>query len=150
MTMVRLGNITARLINYLMLCIFCCLISPDISASTKGVAIDPLIIKIDKNSSAEFNLLNDTTQQFITIVKIIDAKNENIPVPFVASMPMQVLEGNSSVSLKIFFLKNECKDLNNKYYLSVTFIPKNEKKENQSFMPVVLTQQVPIEIINPK
>ncbi|HCX4694200.1 TPA: fimbria/pilus periplasmic chaperone [Escherichia coli] len=137
------------MINYLILCV-CCLASSNILASTKGVAIDPLIIKIAKNGSAKFNLLNDTTQQFIAIIKIIDTNNENIPTPFVASMPVQILKENSNVSLKIFSLKKECNALNNKYYLSVTFIPKSEKEEYRSFIPIVLTQQVPIEIVNPK
>ncbi len=150
MTMVLSENITVRLINRLILYVFCGLISLDSSAATKGVAIEPVILTISKSNSANFNLINDTKQRFIVISKVVNANNDDTSSPFVVSMPIQILKEESNLSLKILHLKKDDCAINKNYYLSVTFIPESEKQKEQSFIPVVFTQQVPIEILNNK
>lgn len=117
---------------------------------TQGVAIEPMTIIIKDNPVAKFTVFNSTTQDYIITQKIISESDmgNSTNVPFIVNPPIRLIKGKAEVEMSIIYLKKH-KEVNAKerYYLSVSFIPKTKKTSAQSKIPLVLVQQIPVKLV---
>ncbi len=114
-----------------------------------GVAIEPIIIKIQENNRVtNFYVYNNSGTEYVIISKVInDNKSEKgtNKVPFLVNPPIQILKKNSDISMGVIFLSGEGEGKkNDKYYLSVSFIPKFSSELKNTEIPIYLVHEIPI------
>ncbi|HFZ1748452.1 TPA: fimbria/pilus periplasmic chaperone [Klebsiella oxytoca] len=151
MTMVQLKNMKGSLIIRTLLGLALSIWSGYLSADLfpTGVAIEPMIIKVKNSGKSDIQVYNETDQDYIIVQKIV-SNIENNKSPFVISPPIQLLKKRDDIKLNLIYLpENSTRNFREKFYLSVSFIPKTQNAHNNLFVPIVLVQQIPIELTNP-
>jgi P pilus assembly chaperone PapD len=148
MIMVQSKNMMAwscSVISTLLLSVF--LLCSNAKASIDGVAIEPMDIKIKKQQPTKFYIYNETSEDYIITSKVISnwSGDDKIHPQFVVNPPVRLLKKKSDVTSSIiYFPKNGNDNRDGKYYLSVTFIPKKKEIRDESAIPIIIVQQIPI------
>ncbi|MED0390333.1 fimbria/pilus periplasmic chaperone [Escherichia coli] len=92
-----------------------------------------------------FTIYNDTDNEYIITARVI-RENGSWGGPFVLSPPARHLNKRDNVKIGIIYLSSKKEsDRDNVYYLSVSFIPRQQKSvEERLLVPLILEQQIPI------
>ena len=121
--------------------------SPLAKSNSKGIAIDPLEIKVKGNKVSYFTVYNDTDHEYIITQKVVSDNSDGLPSkrPFVVNPPIRLIKERSYETLGLIYLQdNNLHRDRVKYYLSIKFIPKNNKEKHSISIPIVLEQLIPI------
>lgn len=133
--------------NIILLLVFC---SFSIKAEDvfKGVYIVPTLIEFKDSSKAYFTVYNNTENDYILKQKIIHEDNyASSNLPFFVNPPIRLIKKGCNVTIGVIYLHDDYEMIkNNKYYLSVSFIPKvsSNKNHDDLSVPIVLIQEIPI------
>ncbi|MCZ8781160.1 fimbria/pilus periplasmic chaperone [Escherichia albertii] len=115
-------------------------------APERGVAVDPMKITVKDSRVFYFTVYNDTDNEYIITARIIRADGRG-ETPFALSPPVRILKKRDDVNVGLIYLPEKERDNREKvYYLSVSFIPRQQKtvgREGVS-VPLVLEQQIPV------
>ena len=123
--------------------------SLEASPMPDGIAIEPMEIKVKRNTMVEFRVYNNTDNDYIITQKVVPDKQDinNSKTPFVVNPPVRLLKKRSDVKMGIVYLsQHKAFDQVKKYYLSVSFIPKTRLVPNELNFNVILTQQIEIKL----
>ncbi|EHW5677609.1 fimbria/pilus periplasmic chaperone [Escherichia albertii] len=114
--------------------------------SERGVAVDPMKITVKDSRVFYFTVYNDTDNEYIITARIIRADGRG-DTPFALSPPVRILNKRDDVKVGLIYLPEKKRDdRETVYYLSVSFIPRQQKtvgREGVS-VPLVLEQQIPV------
>ncbi|MBW5879267.1 fimbria/pilus periplasmic chaperone [Yersinia enterocolitica] len=120
------------------------------SHSSLGVAVEPMNISVQSNKVAYFKLYNETDLDYIVITKVILSEqnkiNQSDALPFTVTSPIGYIKNRSNIQMGVIYLSDKGID-NNRYYLSVSFIPKKKSSESSISAPIVLEHQIPISVL---
>lgn len=115
-----------------------------------GVAVEPMNISVQRNKVAYFNIYNDTDFDYIITTKVVLSDHSNINVngktPFTVTSPIGYIKERSHIQMGLVYLPDKELD-ENKYFLSVSFIPKRKNTENSITAPIILEHQIPISVV---
>lgn len=136
---------------FLLLSLFCCVpLEVAASGSSLGVAIEPMNIAVQRNKVSYFKVHNATDLDYIVIAKVIlleqDKPYQSNEIPFVVTSPIGYLKERSNIQMGVIYLSDKGMS-DNRYYLSVSFIPKKENAKNSISAPIVLEHQIPISVL---
>lgn len=136
--------------NIILLLVFCSF-SIKAEDNFKGVYIVPTLIEFKDSRKAYFIVYNNTENDYILKQKIIHGDNyASSNLPFFVNPPIRLIKKGDNVTIGIIYLHDNYEMIRkNKYYLSVSFIPKvksNKSHDNLS-VPIVLTQEIPISFV---
>lgn len=112
----------------------------------RGVAVEPMKITVKDSRVFYFTVYNDTDNEYIITARVIrpDGRGET---PFVLSPPVRLLNKRDDVKVGLIYLPKKKETTGGKlYYISVSFIPRQQKtavREGVS-VPLVLEQQIPV------
>ncbi len=112
----------------------------------RGVAVDPMKITVKDSRVFYFTVYNDTDNEYVITARVIrpDGRGET---PFVLSPPVRLLNKRDDVKVGLIYLPEKKDTTGGKlYYISVSFIPRQQKaavREGVS-VPLVLEQQIPV------
>lgn len=111
----------------------------------RGVAVEPMKITVKDSRIFYFTVYNDTDNEYIITARVIRSDGQG-ETPFALSPPVRLLNKRDDVKVGLIYLP-EKKDKREKlYYISVSFIPRQQKavvREGVS-VPLVLEQQIPV------
>ncbi len=110
----------------------------------RGVAVEPMKITVKDSRVFYFTVYNDTDNEYIITARVIRSDGQG-DTPFALSPPVRLLNKRDDVKVGLIYLpeKNNREKL---YYISVSFIPRQQKAvvgEGVS-VPLVLEQQIPV------
>ncbi|HAX5135321.1 fimbria/pilus periplasmic chaperone [Escherichia coli] len=112
----------------------------------RGVAVEPMKITVKDSRVFYFTVYNDTDNEYVITARVIrpDGRGET---PFALSPPVRLLNKRDDVRVGLIYLPEKKETTGEKlYYISVSFIPRQQKtvaKEGVS-VPLVLEQQIPV------
>lgn len=111
----------------------------------RGVAVEPMRITVKDSRVFYFTVYNDTDNEYIITARVIrsDGRGET---PFALSPPVRLLNKRDDVKVGLIYLPEKKDDRDKLYYISVSFIPRQQKAvvgEGVS-VPLVLEQQIPV------
>ncbi|EFO1265661.1 hypothetical protein DXV24_21210 [Escherichia albertii] len=112
----------------------------------RGVAVEPMKITVKDSRVFYFTVYNDTDNEYVITARVIrdDGRGET---PFALSPPVRILNKRDDVKFGLIYLPKKKRDDQKKvYYLSVSFIPRQQKGVGRKGVPVplVLEQQIPV------
>ncbi|MBN6372305.1 molecular chaperone [Escherichia coli] len=112
----------------------------------RGVAVEPLKITVKDSRVFYFTVYNDTDNEYVITSRVIreDGSGE---APFALSPPVRPLNKRDDVKVGLIYLPEKKRDSREKvYYLSVSFIPRQQKsaEDKDINVPIVLEQQIPV------
>ncbi|HEI3364904.1 TPA: molecular chaperone [Escherichia coli] len=112
----------------------------------RGVAVEPLKITVKDSRVFYFTVYNDTDNEYVITSRVIreDGSGE---APFALSPPIRPLNKRDDVKVGLIYLPEKKRDSREKvYYLSVSFIPRQQKsaEDKDINVPIVLEQQIPV------
>ncbi|MGT3165290.1 fimbria/pilus periplasmic chaperone [Yersinia enterocolitica] len=114
------------------------------------MAVEPMNISVQSNKVAYFKLYNETDLDYIVITKVILSEqnkiNQSDALPFTVTSPIGYIKNRSNIQMGVIYLSDKGID-NNRYYLSVSFIPKKKSSESSISAPIVLEHQIPISVL---
>ncbi|EON4458783.1 fimbria/pilus periplasmic chaperone [Escherichia coli] len=111
----------------------------------RGVAVEPMKITVKDSRIFYFTVYNDTDNEYIITARVIrpDGQGET---PFALSPPVRLLNKRDDVKVGLIYLPEKKDNREKLYYISVSFIPRQQKavvREGVS-VPLVLEQQIPV------
>ncbi|MFI0604970.1 fimbria/pilus periplasmic chaperone [Escherichia coli] len=113
----------------------------------RGVAVEPLKITVSDSRVFYFTVYNNTDSNYIITARVIrDGGGET---PFVLSPPVLPLNKWDDAKVGLIYLpKIKGERGENMYYLSVSFIPREQRTVGSKgvSVPLVLEQQIPVVI----
>ncbi len=112
----------------------------------KGVAVEPLKITVKDSRVFYFTVYNDTDNEYVITARVIREDGSG-DTPFVLSPPVRLLNKRDDVKVGLIYLPEKKRDSREKvYYLSVSFIPRQQKPAGDKgiTVPLVLVQQIPV------
>ncbi|MED9020208.1 fimbria/pilus periplasmic chaperone [Escherichia coli] len=112
----------------------------------KGVAVDPMKITVKDSRVFYFTVYNDTDNEYVITARVIREDGSG-DTPFVLSPPVRPLNKQDDVKVGLIYLPEKKRDRQEKvYYLSVSFIPRQQKTDGTKgiTVPFVLVQQIPV------
>ncbi|HEI2320495.1 fimbria/pilus periplasmic chaperone [Escherichia coli] len=112
----------------------------------RGVAVDPMKITVKDSRVFYFTVYNDTDNEYVITARVI-REDGNGDTPFVLSPPVRLLNKRDDVKVGLIYLPEKKRDNREKvYYLSVSFIPRQQKPAGDKgvTVPLVLVQQIPV------
>lgn len=113
----------------------------------KGVAVDPLKITVKDSRVFYFTVYNDTDNEYVITARVI-REDGGWDTPFVLSPPVRPLNKRDDVKVGLIYLPEKKDSREKVYYLSVSFIPRQQKPTGAKgiTVPLVLVQQIPVVI----
>ncbi|EPA9819918.1 fimbria/pilus periplasmic chaperone [Escherichia coli] len=93
-----------------------------------------------------FMVYNDTDNEYIITARVIRGDGRG-KTPFALSPPVRLLNKRDDVKVGLIYLSEKERDDREKvYYLSVSFIPRQQKTVGREgvAVPLVLEQQIPV------
>ncbi|HIC1790558.1 TPA: fimbria/pilus periplasmic chaperone [Escherichia coli] len=112
----------------------------------RGVAVDPMKISVKSHQTSYFTVYNDTDNEYFITARVV-RKDGGTNTPFALNPPVLPLNKRDDVKVGLIYLPEKERDNREKvYYLSVSFIPRQQKtvgREGVS-VPLVLEQQIPV------
>ncbi|MEC9839957.1 fimbria/pilus periplasmic chaperone [Escherichia coli] len=112
----------------------------------RGVAVEPMKITMNNRRVFYFTVYNDTDNEYVITARIIRGDGSG-DTPFVLNPPVRPLNKRDDVKVGLIYLPREKKnDRETVYYLSVSFIPLQQKtpEDKGISVPLVLVQQIPV------
>ncbi len=113
----------------------------------KGVAVDPMKITVRDSHVFYFTVYNDTDNEYVIASRVV-RENGSGETPFVLSPPVRLLNKRDDAKVGLIYLPEKKKNSREKkYYLSVSFIPRQRQKPVEGkgiSIPLVLEQQIPV------
>lgn len=112
----------------------------------RGVAVDPMKITVKDSRVFYFTVYNDTENEYVITARVIREDGSG-DTPFVLSPPVRLLNKRDDVKVGLIYLPEKKRDSREKvYYLSVSFIPRQQKPAGAKgiTVPLVLVQQIPV------
>ncbi len=112
----------------------------------KGVAVEPMKITVKDSRVFYFTVYNDTDNEYVITARVIREDGSG-DTPFVLSPPVRLLKKRDDVKVGLIYLPEKKRDSQEKvYYLSVSFIPRQQKPAGDKgiTVPLVLVQQIPV------
>ncbi|GDM52158.1 fimbria/pilus periplasmic chaperone [Escherichia coli] len=111
----------------------------------RGVAVEPMKITVKDRRVFYFTVYNDTDNEYVITARVIrpDGRGET---PFALSPPVRLLNKRDDVKVGLIYLPEKKDNREKLYYISVSFIPRQQKtvvREGVS-VPLVLEQQIPV------
>lgn len=111
----------------------------------RGVAVEPMKITVKDRRFFYFTVYNDTDNEYVITARVIrpDGRGET---PFALSPPVRLLNKRDDVKIGLIYLPEKKDNREKLYYISVSFIPRQQKtvvREGVS-VPLVLEQQIPV------
>ncbi|WP_072247480.1 fimbria/pilus periplasmic chaperone [Escherichia albertii] len=111
----------------------------------RGVAVEPMKITVKDRRFFYFTVYNDTDNEYIITARVIrpDGRGET---PFALSPPVRLLNKRDDVKVGLIYLPEKKDNREKLYYISVSFIPRQQKtvvREGVS-VPLILEQQIPV------
>lgn len=111
----------------------------------RGVAVEPMKITVKDRRVFYFTVYNDTDNEYVITARVIrpDGRGET---PFALSPPVRLLNKRDDVKVGLIYLPKKKDNREKLYYISVSFIPRQQKKvvrEGVS-VPLILEQQIPV------
>ncbi|WP_248430979.1 fimbria/pilus periplasmic chaperone [Escherichia coli] len=111
----------------------------------RGVAVEPMKITVKDSRVFYFTVYNDTDNEYIITARVIRSDGQG-ETPFALSPPVRLLNKRDDVKVGLIYLPKKKDDREKLYYISVSFIPRQQKAvvgEGVS-VPLVLEQQIPV------
>ncbi|HHP7641654.1 fimbria/pilus periplasmic chaperone (plasmid) [Escherichia coli] len=111
----------------------------------RGVAVEPMKITVKDSRVFYFTVYNDTDNEYIITARVIRSDGQG-ETPFALSPPVRLLNKRDDVKVGLIYLPEKKDDRETLYYISVSFIPRQQKAvvgEGVS-VPLVLEQQIPV------
>ncbi len=112
----------------------------------RGVAVEPMKITVKNSRVFYFMVYNDTDNEYIITARVIRGDGRG-KTPFALSPPVRLLNKRDDVKVGLIYLSEKERDDREKvYYLSVSFIPRQQKTVGREgvAVPLVLEQQIPV------
>ncbi|EJZ2266262.1 fimbria/pilus periplasmic chaperone [Escherichia albertii] len=112
----------------------------------RGVAVEPMQITVKDSRIYYFTAYNDTDNDYIITAQVVREDGSG-DTPFALSPPVRPLNKRDDVKVGLIYLHEKKRDNQEKvYYLSVSFIPRQQKPagEKDITAPLVLVQQIPV------
>lgn len=112
----------------------------------RGVAVDPMKITVKDSRVFYFTVYNDTENEYVITARVIREDGSG-DTPFVLSPPVRLLNKRDDVKVGLIYLPEKKRDSREKvYYLSISFIPRQQKPAGTKgiTVPLVLVQQIPV------
>ncbi|WP_244579535.1 fimbria/pilus periplasmic chaperone [Escherichia coli] len=111
----------------------------------RGVAVEPMKITVKDRRVFYFTVYNDTDNEYVITARVIrpDGRGET---PFALSPPVRLLNKRDDVKIGLIYLPEKKDNREELYYISVSFIPRQQKtvvREGVS-VPLILEQQIPV------
>ncbi|EPH6543073.1 MULTISPECIES: fimbria/pilus periplasmic chaperone [Escherichia] len=111
----------------------------------RGVAVEPMKITVKDRRVFYFTVYNDTDNEYVITARVIrpDGRGET---PFALSPPVRLLNKRDDVKVGLIYLPEKKDNREKLYYISVSFIPRQQKtvvREGVS-VPLILEQQIPV------
>ncbi|EOT8378072.1 hypothetical protein ACN56_05810 [Escherichia coli] len=111
----------------------------------RGVAVEPMKITVKDRRVFYFTVYNDTDNEYVITARVIrpDGRGET---PFALSPPVRLLNKRDDVKVGLIYLPEKKDNREKLYYISVSFIPRQQKAvvREEVSMPLVLEQQIPV------
>ncbi|EEW0765599.1 molecular chaperone [Escherichia albertii] len=114
----------------------------------RGVAVDPMQITVKNSRIFYFTVYNDTDNEYVITARVVRADGSG-ETPFALSPPVRPLNKRDDVKVGLIYLPEKKRDDREKvYYLSVSFIPRQQEpaRDKGISVPLVLVQQIPVVI----
>ncbi|ENV3568570.1 TPA: fimbria/pilus periplasmic chaperone [Escherichia coli] len=111
----------------------------------RGVAVEPMKITVKDSHVFYFTVYNDTDNEYVITARVIRSDGQG-ETPFALSPPVRFLNKRDDVKVGLIYLPEKKDDREKLYYISVLFIPQQQKAvvgEGVS-VPLVLEQQIPV------
>lgn len=111
----------------------------------RGVAVEPMKITVKDSRVFYFTVHNDTDNEYIITARVIRSDGQG-DTPFALSPPVRLLNKRDDVKVGLIYLPEKKHNREKLYYISVSFIPRQQKAvvgEGVS-VPLVLEQQIPV------
>lgn len=111
----------------------------------RGVAVEPMKITVKDSRVFYFTVYNDTDNEYIITARVIRSDGQG-ETPFALSPPVRLLNKRDDVKVGLIYLPEKKDNREKLYYISVSFIPRQQKAvvgEGVS-VPLVLEQQIPV------
>ncbi|ENK6322178.1 molecular chaperone [Escherichia coli] len=112
----------------------------------RGVAVEPMKITVKDSRVFYFTVYNDTDNEYIITARVIRSEGQG-ETPFALSPPVRLLNKRDDVKVGLIYLPEKKETTGEKlYYISISFIPRQQKtvvREGVS-VPLVLEQQIPV------
>lgn len=109
--------------------------------------MDPMTITVRDSRAFYFTVYNDTDNEYVITARVIREDGSG-DTPFVLSPPIRPLNKRDDVKVGLIYLPKKKRDDREKvYYLSVSFIPRQQKPagaKDDIAVPLVLEQQIPV------
>ncbi|HHK9025300.1 TPA: fimbria/pilus periplasmic chaperone, partial [Escherichia coli] len=111
----------------------------------RGVAVEPMKITVKDRRVFYFTVYNDTDNEYVITARVIrpDGRGET---PFALSPPVRLLNKRDDVKVGLIYLPEKKDNREKLYYISVSFIPRQQKAvvREEVSVPLVLEQQIPV------
>lgn len=111
----------------------------------RGVAVEPIKITVKDRRVFYFTVYNDTDNEYVITARVIrpDGRGET---PFALSPPVRLLNKRDDVKVGLIYLPEKKDNREKLYYISVSFIPRQQKAvvREEVSVPLVLEQQIPV------
>lgn len=111
----------------------------------RGVAVEPMKITVKDRRVFYFTVYNDTDNEYVITARVIrpDGRGET---PFALSPPVRLLNKRDDVKVGLIYLPEKKDSREKLYYISVSFIPRQQKAvvREEVSVPLVLEQQIPV------
>ncbi len=139
------SSVNITLLSILSILFLCISAQGQTQEPERGVAVEPMKITVKDSRIFYFTIYNDTDNEYIITARVI-RENGSWGGPFVLSPPARHLNKRDNVKIGIIYLSSKKEsDRDNVYYLSVSFIPRQQKSvEERLLVPLILEQQIPI------
>ena len=114
----------------------------------RGVAVDPMKISVKSHQTSYFTVYNDTDNEYFITARVV-RKDGGTNTPFALNPPVLPLNKRDDVKVGLIYLPDK-KDSGSDdvYFLSVSFIPRQQKSDGDADagvrVPLVLVQQIPV------
>lgn len=121
------------------------------SLPNDGLAINPMSVMVKENRQVWVSVQNGTEREYVIVPRIVPEDNKPVEVDknlVLLNPPVRLLKKRDSANIGLIYTpghKPISKD--RKYFLSVSFIPKDnvsDKDEGGFSVPVILSQQIPV------
>ncbi|HAV9619019.1 TPA: fimbria/pilus periplasmic chaperone [Escherichia coli] len=109
--------------------------------------MEPMKITVKDSRVFYFTVYNDTDNEYIITARVIRSDGQG-ETPFALSPPVRLLNKRDDVKVGLIYLPEKKDNREKLYYISVSFIPRQQKavvREGVS-VPLVLEQQIPVVI----
>ncbi|ENZ6054143.1 hypothetical protein ACN66_17100 [Escherichia coli] len=111
----------------------------------RGVAVEPMKITVKDRRVFYFTVYNDTDNEYIITARVIRSDGRG-DTPFALSPPVRLLDKRDDVKVGLIYLPEKKHNREKLYYISVSFIPRQQKAvvREEVSVPLVLEQQIPV------